>query len=194
MDTKVYKFKPLYKTSYGDGPALVNLVVIVFAVIFLVAILFFQMPVIYIVIPIFLAIRLKFYKKTASEWDVDGYKTIKIDGHNRFIFLDDLAVPFSDIKYAEVVLDERPSMYGLSNSGIEYFSLVNAEIRLYLNNDECMTIPVQFKSCLKKMIAVLKEYIVVKYDENNKFIKEGAPLWVWFVTAFIIWCIFAFQK
>lgn len=180
MDTKVYEFKPLYISQLTDMLALSDIFLIVFALIAGILIIFLKWPVIFILPVLVIAICGGLYKNSIKDLNIEGYKTIKIDEHHHYIFLEDLAIPFSDIACAEIFLESifyvlaSYKLYWPSPSGWEYFTLVNAKIILSLKNGTSIAVPVQNKSCFKEMIFVLKKHIVVKGDENNG--NDGMPL------------------
>jgi len=76
-----------------------------------------------------------------------------------------------------VIFEERPSVGGLSDGVWQYSELVNSKVILSLENGDSISIPVQMKSILQKMVVALKEYIAVKCDDYNELAKGGYSSW-----------------
>lgn len=202
MKRKIYEFKPLFISRLTDILAFLDISLIVLSLIIVFGIIFLNWPILFILPASVAAISAHLYKNRIKDLNIEGYKSIKIDEHHHFIFLDDLAIPFSDIACAEVFFENilyiltsyKLYWYWTGNSGWQYFNLVNAEIILSLKNGTSMTVPVQNESCLKKMIFVLKKHIVVKENENNKNETMAMLLLIWATIAIIIWLIILLHK
>lgn len=170
QDKKVYIFKPLWSSFLNNVISTGKNILFIFTATMLIGVLIFHWPIIMLAIPLFLGLRIHLEANGFNGYDVDGYETIKIDCSEHFVYLDDLTIYFYDIEYAEVIFKEKPSVnWVIDGCGIGYYSsvLLNSEIHLVLKNGETKIIPIQIKGVLNKIVRVLKEFIVVKFQENN---------------------------
>ena len=81
MNTKIYEFKPLYKSRFNKTSY--NLVLIIFAITIVFLIIYYKLPVYVICVVLAMWMRINLEEKTTERWMVEGYKTIKIDGIHR---------------------------------------------------------------------------------------------------------------
>lgn len=190
MDQKIYEFKPLFISKLNDILALTDIFLVVLALIAGFGIVFQNYPVFFIFPVLVAAIIVHIYKNKIKDLAIEGYKKIKIDEHHHYIFLDDLAIPFSDIACAEVFFENilyvlaNYNLYGRRLRVWECINLVNATMILSLKNGTSITVPVQNESGLKKMIFILKKHIVVKCGENNG--NDGMPFLILYAPIIII--------
>lgn len=179
---KVYLFNPLIK----KGSLSTKNSMWVFFVAFLLPMLWFCIYYqfyVQLLLTILFFIVIFFYilnrEDSPDEWYLDKYKTVKIDCTHKILWLDEEKFHLNQISSAEVFFAETAPLYWKNDKGGRgYENLINSEIRLYLKDSSHRSIPVQYKSKLRKMVSILQQYFKVNFDNNNEYMKRGMPAWV----------------
>ncbi len=148
-----------------------------------VAVLFYKFST-FIYIPFFLIIlyHIFLYRPTLKYWDMGGFQKMVIDTDTRTVLFDNrVKLKLENVERVRIELDERPTMFWFLALGKQYKELVNGEVLFRLSTGANTVINVQYKKDIKKIASVIKSMHIPCRIQNEDFLDEGVPTYVWYL-------------
>lgn len=105
-----------------------------------------------------------------------------IDTDTRTVLFDNrVKLKLENVERVRIELDERPTMFWFLALGKQYKELVNGEVLFRLSTGANTVINVQYKKDIKKIASVIKSMHIPCRIQNEDFLDEGVPTYVWYL-------------